>query len=830
MLEKIKLEIPVLLPQNGDCDACVQRLQEALLLHKGIEEAHVDRSFDPPRLCLHYDPNLISLAEVERHAREEGITIQQRYRHQEFRLEGMDCADCALKLEKGVSRLDGVLHCAVDFAGAKMRVEYDVEKTDQDAIVGRIRQLGYDVAEEKPPVSESAPGGLRGLLAFMSRRRRDILTLASGLLILLAFALGLAGAPALVSDGVYGLAIALGGYYVARKGLRGLTINRELDINFLMTIAALGAMAIGAWEEGALVVFLFSLGETLESYTLDRARNAIRSLMELAPAEATVLRPCVNCEEHIGETLPDGTVYQGGPCPWCEPHQEKVPVSELKVGDVILVRPGERIPMDGVVEEGSSAVNQASITGESIPVEKNPGDEVFAGSVNGQGALKIKVTRLAEDNTINRIVKMVEEAQAQKAPSQRWVDLFARYYTPAVVALAVLIATVPPLVFKQPFWEPATGGHGWLYRALALLIIACPCALVISTPVSIVSAISNAARNGVLVKGGVYLEATGRLRVMAFDKTGTLTIGEPRVTDVVPIESEEGSDGVLRLAAAVESFSEHPLAKAVVAAAEERGIHRVPAEGFRAIPGKGALARVDGRSVCVGNLSYFVEEGIPVPAEVHRHVARLEEEGKTTMVVAVDSADGRWDFLGVIAVADTLRPEARETIAALKRLGIRHTVMITGDNERTARAIAAQVGIDRALANLMPEDKVRAVEELLAEHGSVAMVGDGVNDAPALARATVGIAMGGAGTDQAIETADIVLMSDDLSRLPFAVRLSRRTLSVIRQNIGISLAVKALFMALALPGIANLWMAVFADVGASLIVILNGMLLFRVRV
>jgi len=844
MAEKLKLEIPVLLPENGDCADCVQRLQEALHLHKGIEEVHVDQSSDPPRLCLHYDPNLISLAEVERHARQEGITIQQRYRHRELRLEGLDCADCAVKLEKGVTRLDGVLHCAVDFAAAKMQVEYDVEKVDQTAIVGRIRRLGYDVAEEEQAaVPEAGPGGVRGLLAFMSSRRRDTMTLISGLLILLAFTLKTSGVSVLVTHALYAAAIATGGYYVARKGLTGVWINRELDINFLMTVAALGAMAIGAWEEGALVVFLFSLGETLESYSMDRARNAIRSLMELAPAEATVLRPCVDCEEHLGQPLPDGSVYTGGPCPWCEVHEERVPVAELAVGDVILVRPGERIPMDGRVLKGTSAVNQAPITGESIPVEKEPGAEVFAGTVNGEGALEIQVTRLAEDNTISRIIHMVEEAQAQKAPSQRWVDRFAHYYTPTVVGLAILIASIPPLFFGQPFLEPVTGGHGWLYRALALLIIACPCALVISTPVSIVSAISNAARHGVLVKGGAYLEAAGGLRVVAFDKTGTLTRGEPVVTDVVPLaltstppSGREGESGLLRLAAAVESRSEHPLARAIVAAAEQRGIAFTPAQDFQALTGRGASASLDDTLVYVGNLAFFADTGVPVSEALHTQVAHLEEEGKTTMVVATTEAkDGgdlkrsTWTFWGVIAVADTVRPDAREAIAALKRLGIRRTVMLTGDNERTAAAIAAQAGIDEVRANLLPEDKVQAMEKLLAEYGQVAMVGDGVNDAPALARATVGIAMGGAGTDQALETADIVLMADDLSKLPFAMRLSRRTLGVIRQNIALSLLIKAAFMVLAIPGLATLWMAVFADMGASLIVILNGMRLLKSR-
>jgi len=857
----VRLQIPVLLPENGDCADCVRRLQEALRLHKGIEEAHVDQAGDLPRLCLHYDPNLISLAEVEQHARQEGIAIQQRYRHQELHLEGMDCADCALKLEKGVARLDGVLHCAADFPVAKMWVEYDAAKVDQSVIVGRIRKLGYDVVEEERVIqSEAKPGGLIGLLTFMSSRRSDTMTLVSGLLILLAFALETIGVSVLVTRALYATAIGIGGYYVARKGLTGVWVNRELDINLLMTVAVLGAMAIGAWEEGALVVFLFSLGETLEGYSMDQARNAIRSLMELAPAEATVLRFCLDCEEHLGQSLTDGSVYEGGPCPWCRVREERVRVAELAVGDIILVRPGERIPMDGKVIRGTSAVNQAPITGESIPVEKGPEDEVFAGAINGEGALEIRVARLAEDNTLSRIIHMVEKAQAQKAPSQRWVDRFARYYTPAVVALAALIATVPPLFFSQPFLEPTTGGHGWLYRALALLIIACPCALVISIPVSIVSGINNAARQGVLIKGGVHLEAAGRLRVVAFDKTGTLTLGEPSVTDVAALGGRS-EDEVLALAAAVESRSEHPLARAVVAAAEQRGIAFAPAQDFRTITGRGASAFLDNALVYVGNLTLFADAGIPLPEALPVHVARLEAEGKTTMVLATanvskspDSAHeflrranglrktdpeqdrgleevsgSEWAFWGIIAVADAVRPAVRETVAALKRLGVRRTVMLTGDNERAAAAIAAQAGVDEVWANLLPEDKVEAVERLLAEYGQVAMVGDGVNDAPALARATVGIAMGGAGTDQALEVADIVLMADNLRKLPFAMQISRRALAIVRQNVALSLLIKAVVMALAIPGLATLWMAVFADVGASLIVILNGMRLLKLR-
>ena len=799
MIKKLKLEIPVLLPEDVDCADCVRRLQDTLRRHKGIEEAHVDQGTDPPRLCLHYDPHLISLAELERHARHEGITIQQRYRHRVLQVEGMDCVDCALKVEKGVDRLDGVLHAAVDFTSARMHVAYDADQVEQANIVERIRRLGYDAREAgEDAVGEAGPSGLPGLLAFMKRKRRDLLTLVAGALITLAFVLGAFDVSTILIHVIYGVAILAGGFYAARKGIVGVWINHELDINFLMTLAALGAVAIGAWEEGALVIFLFSLGETLESYTMDRARNAIRSLMELAPAEATLLRGS---------------------------QQRRVPVDQLRVGDFILIRPGERVPMDGIVRRGRSAVNQAPITGESIPVEKGPEAELFAGTINGEGALEVEVTRRAEENTISRIIHMVEEAQAQRARSQRWVDVFARYYTPVVVGLAVLIAAVPPLFFSQPLLEPPSGaGHGWLYRALALLIIACPCALVISTPVSIVSAISSAARQGVLFKGGAYLEAAGGLRVVAFDKTGTLTHGEPEATDVIALDGPEMD--LLKLAAAVESRSEHPLARAIVRAAEARGIDFPAAEAAQALSGRGVRASVDGNPLYVGNRTLYEELGIPIPEALAARGETLEAEGKTVMFVAA-ATDGRAVVQGLIAVADTVRPDAREAIAALKRSGIRQTVMLTGDNERTASAIASQAGLDDFRANLLPDEKVEAIEELLAERDQVAMVGDGINDAPALARATVGIAMGGAGTDQALETADVALMADALDKLPFAMRLSRRTLHVVRQNIVFSLLVKGAFMALAIAGLATLWMAVFADMGASLIVILNGMRLLR---
>ncbi len=828
-MDKLKLEINILLPQNGDCERCVDRLQSTLRENRGIQEAHVDRAGSSPRLCLHYDPDLITLADIERKAQAAGAEVQQRYHHRELAVEGMDCADCAAKLEQGVGRLDGMLFCSVNFAASKMRVEYDTERLVPSAVTQRVRRMGYDVHEvgapaSKQPALSGRAGRLASVRAWIAGRPRDTLTLLSALLLALAVVSSIAGGSPIASTVLYGLSMATAGYYIARKGFANLWLTRQLDINFLMIIAALGAAAIGEWAEAALVVLLFSVGETLESYTMDRARRSIRSLMELAPAEATVLQACQDCAEHLGQIMPDGQLYTGGACPWCV-HETRRPVAELALGDRILAKPGERLPMDGRVVAGASTVNQAPITGESVPVEKGIGNDVFAGSINGSGALEIEVTRLAADNTISRIIHMVEEAQSQKAPAQRWIDRFARYYTPAIVGFAILVALVPPLLFGQPFMDPAGGGRGWLYRSLALLITGCPCSLVISIPVSIVSGISRAARSGVLIKGGAYLEIAGNLDAIAFDKTGTLTRGEPAVTSVVSLNGL-GPDAVLRIAAAVEARSEHPLARAVVRHAEAQGVAYRPGASFQALPGQGAQALVDGQTVRVGNPALFAGAGIAIPEAVLQQGARLEATGTTVMLVHGAPA-GTPEFLGLVAVADTIRPDAQAATAALKRAGIRHTVMLTGDNERTARAIAEEAGVDEARANLLPGDKLRAIEALQAEYGRVAMVGDGVNDAPALARSTLGIAMGGAGTDQALETADVVLMGDDLLKLPFMIELSRHTLAVLRQNVIFSLVVKVAFLALILPGVATLWMAVFADVGTSLIVILNGMRLLR---
>lgn len=702
-----------------------------------------------------------------------------------FDVEGMDCAECALKLEKGVATLPGVAEVRLNFTAGTMIVKPAGPDEVRGAVEARVAELGYRAhpkGAQKVSTKEK-----ESRWAFLSQRRRDLLTVVAGLLILVAFLLGLIGPSTTITYALYGLATIVGGYYAARSGLAAAR-QGMLDMNALMTIAAVGAMLIGEWEEGALVTFLFSLGNSLESYTMDRARHAIRSLMDLSPSEATLL---------------DGD------------HEERVPVEKLKIGDHILIKPGERIPMDGVLVEGASAVNQAPITGESLLVEKRAGDKVFAGTINGEGALIVRVSRLAGEDTLSRIIQMVEEAQAQKAPSQRFVDVFARYYTPAVIAIAVGMALLPPLLNLGDF---AT----WFYRALVLLVISCPCALVISTPVSIVSAIASASRAGVLIKGGAYLEQMGAIKVVAFDKTGTLTEGQPSVTDVVPLNGWE-REAVLSLAAAIESRSEHPVALAVVRTAEDEGVTFRPVEDFRALAGRGAQARLNGQTVYIGSHEWFEQLGTHELA-VCECLAALESQGKTAMMVSVEE-----EVVGLIAVADTMRPGAQEAIASLKEAGIERTVMLTGDNPRLAAVVGQLLGVDEVRAGLLPADKVAALDGLLARHGQVVMVGDGVNDAPALARATIGIAMGTAGTDTALETADIALMADDLSKLAYVMKLSRQTLGIIRQNIVFSLVVKAVFMALALTGMATLWMAVFADMGASLIVTLNGMRLLRYR-
>jgi Cd2+/Zn2+-exporting ATPase len=538
--------------------------------------------------------------------------------------------------------------------------------------------------------------------------------------------------------------------------------------------------------EAASVSFLFSLSLLLESWSVSRARRAVESLLELSPPTARVLK------NGGGEVVTA-----------CE---------DVPVGSAFVVLPGERIPLDGVVERGESEVNQAPITGESVPVPKPAGAEVFAGTVNGEGALEVRSTKLHTDTTLSRIIRMVEEAQERRAPSEQWVERFAARYTPAVMALAMATALVPPL-FGASWAE-------WIYRSLVLLVIACPCALVISTPVSIVAALATAARHGVLIKGGIYLEAPASLKAIAFDKTGTLTRGAPAVVEVVPFPPHTERE-LLERAAAIETRSNHPLARAILAHAGSLGIDPIPAAGVQVIQGKGVSGTIAGKLYWLGSHRHLEERGQETP-EVHAQLEAMTASGWSAVVVGNDT-----HVCGFIALADTLRPEARDAVVSLRRAGIEHVIMLTGDNEGTARAIAQKAGIDEVLAELLPEDKVKAVEDMVSRYKTVAMVGDGVNDAPAMARASLGVSMGAAGSDAAIETSDVALMTDDLSRLPWLVGHSKNTLAVIRQNIVFSIAVKALFLLLAMAGLATLWAAIAADMGATLIVIFNALRLLK---
>ncbi|MBE2222690.1 MAG: heavy metal translocating P-type ATPase [Anaerolineae bacterium] len=743
---------------------------------------------------------------------------------QTYHITGMDCADCARSLEKGVGKLDGIDLCQISFTTETLRIQGNVAP---ETIIKRVQEMGYDVADpDEVQADKSDDQPPAGFLRYMWWRRDTRVALLAVLFILPGMVFeellpGL-GVEHIIIDILSIVALVIAGTPIFKSAWASVRINHDININVLMSIAAIGAVLIGAYTEAAMVMVLFVIAEAIEGYTADRARQNIRGLMELAPNEATVLRPCMDCVGHFGK---DG--YIGGPCPFCGVEEQRVPVTTLTIGEAIIVKPGERVPMDGRLLAGQSAVNQAPITGESIPVEKTVGDELFAGSINGQGTLEIEVTHLAADNTISRLIKMVEEAQDKRAPTQRFVDQFAKYYTPAVVVVAALVAIVPVVFFDQMLVDPVDATAGWLYRALALLVVACPCALVISTPVSIVSAISNGARNGVIFKGGAHLEELSRVKAIAFDKTGTLTKGKPAVVAVQSAKCSLSAaemcadcDEFLALASAVERRSEHPIAQAVVAKAEDQGVNGryAAAENVQSLTGRGVTGMVNGRSVTIGSHLYFADH-----TAHERHCQALADaaaHGYTTMLVSQDG-----EYQGYLAVADTVRQSSKQAIAALKELGIGHLVMLTGDNEATAQKVGVDVGVTEIRANCLPEDKVTAVAQLREQYNHVVMVGDGINDAPALASANVGIAIGS--TAQAMETADVTLMRDSLLPLPFAIKLSRATMRVIWVNVALALGLKFAFFLLVLVGLGTMWMAVLADMGVSLLVTLNGMRLLR---
>lgn len=714
-----------------------------------------------------------------------------------LKIHGMDCADEVALLRREVGPLaGGDQNLDFDILNGRMTVRARGEGASVEAILQAIGRAGMrgEVWQEAPEPIGPARGRLRD--------PRTLAMAASGALLAGGFAvhaamqgigpaLGVvetAGAHAVpgAATGLYGLGILAGAWFILPKAWASVRRLRP-DMNLLMTIAVIGAAAIGEWLEGATVAFLFAVALSLESWSVSRARRAVAALMALTPPTVSVLRD-------------DGT-------------EETMAPGQVAVGTRFLVRPGERFALDGTVVRGSGDVNQAPITGESVPVHKAQGATVFAGTVNGDGVLEVESTRPAADTVVARITRMVGEAGARRAPAEMWVERFARYYTPAVMILAAGVLLVAPLAFGGSWQE-------WLYRALVLLVIGCPCALVISTPVSIVSALASAARHGVLIKGGVYVEAPAHIRAIALDKTGTLTVGTPRVAEVVPVNGHDAVEVLFR-AAAIESRSEHPLAAAIVAHARESGADIEPAQDVTILRGKGASGWIGGKRYWVGSHRFAEERGQAGEA-VRNRLDLLAKAGGTIVVVGNDE-----HVCGLISLRDAVRPRARDVLDSLRRVGVRRIVMLTGDNQATADAVASETGVDEVRAELLPEDKVEAVESLVAAYGAVAMVGDGVNDAPAMARATIGIAMGAVGTDAAIETADIALMSDDLSKLPWLIRHSRRTLAVIRQNIGFALAVKALFTILTFAGVASLWGAIAADMGASLLVVFNGLRLLH---
>ena len=699
-----------------------------------------------------------------------------------LRVEGMDCADEVAALQRALKPVAGIREFKVNLMAGRVTIAHEKKLSTEDLIqaVGKAGLKARDVAGEQGEASGSA------------QRARIIAVAISGVFT----GIGLLMQWQKIAEPygrivAFAIAIIAGGWFIAPKALRAVR-QLSLDMNVLMTVAVCGAAAIGEWSEGAAVVFLFALSEALEAFSLNRARRAIQALLKLAPETALVKR---------------GSDFK------------EVSVQEVNVGEIISVRSGAKVPLDGEVTAGESAINQAPITGESMPVEKKAGDQVFAGTINTEGSLEVRVTKPHSETTLSKIIHLVEEAQSERAPSQRFVDRFARIYTPSVFVVALLVLLIPPLAFNGEW-------NTWIYRSLVLLVIACPCALVISTPVSIVSGLTAMARRGVLIKGGTHLESIGKLRALAVDKTGTITEGKPKVTKVTPWNGKSEEEAV-RIAAALDAHSDHPLAQAVVNYANERKISFTPSEGHQSRTGRGAEGRIAGHVYFVGNHRFAHELGVCGP-ELEKLLSDIEAQAQSVVVVGHKPHDGeQGDVLGVISVADTIRPNAKEAIAALHKAGVEKVIMLSGDNQRTVDAISKEVGIDEAQGGLLPDDKINRVKELTAQYKFVGMIGDGVNDAPAMAAATIGIAMGGAGTDTAIETADIALMKDDLSKVAEAVVLGRRTVRVIQANIAFALAVKAVFLVLAFTGRTSLWLAILADTGATLVVIANALRLLK---
>lgn len=822
MTEKLRLDVPILLPSVAhDADRCVARLIEELRGREGVEEVHVvgATSGEPSQLCIHYDPALIQLRRIRELAQSAGALITKRFGHAVWQIDGVIHERRARTLAEWLLTLPGVLEAEANAAGV-IRVEFDRDQTSDLKIVDALARKGVTLmkvgvasahdahsdhdhgSDEHTRVGEHSHshGGILG------SNTELVFSLACGAFLAVGFAVEtlMQGGPSWLPTTLYATSYVLGGFYTVREAIDNLRL-RKFEIDTLMLVAAAGAATLGAWAEGALLLFLFSLGHALEHYAMGRAKQAIEALAELAPPSATVRR--------------DGKVLE-------------VPVEELRVGDIVLARPNERLAADGFLVAGTSAINQAPVTGESIPVDKRPVDDpaaararpdavasssrAFAGTINGAGAIEVEVTRLSSETALAKVVQMVSEAETQKSPTQRITERFERAFVPAVLALAVLLLFAG-FVVDEPFRET-------FYRAMAVLVAASPCALAIAIPSAVLSGVARAARGGVLVKGGAPLENLGSLRAIAFDKTGTLTEGRPRITDIVAAEGV-GEDELLTVAVAVESLSDHPLAAAIARDGRARleGREIPQATNLTSLTGRGVTATLGGQTVWVGKAEMFGTDGIrPLSPPMVSAIAGLRVAGRTTMVVRHGDSD-----LGAIGLMDTPRSAARNALTRLRNLGITRMIMISGDHQNVADAVAKDVGLDEAWGNLMPEDKVAAIRKLRDE-AKVAMVGDGVNDAPAMANATVGIAMGAAGSDVALETADVALMADDLRHLPFAVGLSRQTRSIILQNVLISLGVVALLVPATIFGL-GIGPAVAMHEGSTLVVVFNALRLLAYR-
>jgi len=810
-MKKIKLEIPLLLPEVPDeKDQCIERLISILDEKDGIEKAHVEDG-NPPLLCIHYAPGRLPLEKVKAIARQSGAELSGRFGHLLFEVKGIRHQRHARQVGEELQRQPGIVEAVASATGI-LRIEFDTQQTDRKKVETAVRKTGLKIAEKAPAERhvhkpgekhEHEEGGEEGHAhgGIFGEKTEMIFAILSGVLLGIGFGLSFVeGLPSWVSLACYAGAYFFGGFFTAKEAFQ--TIRKGgFEIDFLMLVAAAGAAILGEWAEGAFLLFLFSLGHALEHFAMEKARKSIAALAGLAPPTALVKRH--------GATV-------------------EVGIEELKIGDLIVVKPNTKIAADGVVVKGESAVNQAPITGESVPVDKfptaGPGKEfkdlsavpaehrAFSGTINGAGVLEIKVLKEAKDSTLSRLIKLVKEAETQKSPTQLFTDRFEKWFVPAVLALVVLLCFAF-LVLDEPFSRS-------FYRAMAVLVAASPCALAISTPSAVLAGVARAARAGVLIKGGAPLEDLGQLTAIAFDKTGTLTEGKPKFTGAIPF-GETSKEELLSVALAVEKTSDHPLAAAIVKGAKkELSGKAVPeAHDLQAITGRGVKATFEGEIVHIGNRQLFEElTKKPVSADLSQKMEEQENEGHTAMIVH------RGDrYLGIISVMDVARPEAKETLARLKTLGIRRMIMLTGDNQRVADAVATTIGITDPLGNLMPEDKVQTIEKLRQEEGKVAMVGDGVNDAPALAKSTVGIAMGAAGSDVALETADIALMGDKLEALPFAIGLSRQARRIIRQNLWISLGMVAVLIPLTMLGIAEIGPAVVAHEGSTLVVVGNAL-------